>query len=41
MRLSLRRAAHVVVATSAKYEIRVRSGLNDKGKGSASIDSRC
>jgi hypothetical protein len=29
MRLSLRRAAHVVVASSAKQEIRVRSGRDD------------
>jgi hypothetical protein len=33
MRLSLKRAAHVVVAGSAKQEIRVRSGRDDKGRG--------
>ena len=32
MRLSLQRAANVVVASGAKYEIRVRSGRDDKGR---------
>jgi hypothetical protein len=30
MRLSLRRAAHVVLARIAKWEIRVRSGPNEQ-----------
>jgi hypothetical protein len=37
----LRKTAHVVVASSAKEEIRVRFGRDDKGEGGVSIDSRC
>jgi hypothetical protein len=37
MRLSLPRAAHVVVAGSAKQEIRVRSGRDDKGEETAPV----
>jgi hypothetical protein len=33
MRLSLRKAAHAVLSTTAQQEIRVRSGRDDKGYG--------
>jgi hypothetical protein len=33
MRFSLRKTAHVVLASGAKWEIRVRSGRDDKGEG--------
>ncbi|MEA3005114.1 MAG: hypothetical protein QOI94_383, partial [Acidobacteriaceae bacterium] len=36
MRLSLKKGAHAVLSTGARQEIRVRSGRDDKGEGSAS-----
>jgi hypothetical protein len=41
MRPSLRKGADVVLSGAAWQEIRVRSGRDDKGNGSASIQIGC
>jgi hypothetical protein len=41
VRLSLRRAASVVMVSAARQEIRLRSGRDDKGEGNASRENGC
>jgi hypothetical protein len=41
MRLSLKKAARVVMSSAAWQEIRVRFGRDDKGKSDGSIESGC
>ena len=41
VRLSLRKAAYVVVASAARQEIWVRFGRDDKGEGDASKEGGC